>query len=57
MAYRVIEKINSRLKFLYEKKRFLDVPLRRLLLQFLNSTSIWLCLYCVVPKFVKETKR
>ena len=31
MALRVIEKINSRLKFLYRKNRFLDVPLRRLL--------------------------
>ena len=31
-ALRVIEKINSkRLKFLYRKNRFLDVPLRRLL--------------------------
>ena len=31
MALRVSEKINSRLKFLYRKNRFLDVPLRRLL--------------------------
>ena len=31
MALRVIEKINSRLKFLYRKNRFLDVPLYRLL--------------------------
>ena len=31
MALRVTEKINSRLKFLYRKDRFLDVPLRRLL--------------------------
>ena len=31
MALRVIEKINSRLKFLYRKNRFLDVPLCRLL--------------------------
>ena len=31
MALRVIEKINSQLKFLYRKSRFLDVPLRRLL--------------------------
>ena len=31
MSLRVIEKINSRLKFLYQKNRFLDVPLRRLL--------------------------
>ena len=30
MAFRVIEKINSRLKFLYQKNQFLDVPLRRL---------------------------
>ena len=29
MALRVIEKINSRLKFFYRKNRFLDVPLRR----------------------------
>ena len=31
MTLRVIEKINSRLNFLYRKNRFLDVPLRRLL--------------------------
>ena len=31
MALRVIEKSNSRLKFLFRKNRFLDVPLRRLL--------------------------
>ena len=31
MALRVIEKINSRLKFLYRKNWFLDVPLRRFL--------------------------
>ena len=31
MTLRVIEKINSRLKFLYQKNRFLDVPLCRLL--------------------------
>ena len=31
MALRVIEKIFSRLKFLYRKNRLLDVPLRRLL--------------------------
>ena len=31
MALRVSEKINSRLKFLYRKNRFLDVPLYRLL--------------------------
>ena len=31
MVLRVIEKINSRLKFLYQKNRFLDVPHRRLL--------------------------
>ena len=30
MALRVIEKINSRLKFLYRKNQFSDVPLRRL---------------------------
>ena len=31
MALRVIEKTNSRLRFLYRTNRFLDVPLRRLL--------------------------
>ena len=35
MALRVIEKINSRLKFLYQKNRFLDVPLHRLLCKVL----------------------
>ena len=31
MAFRVIEKINSKMKFLYRKNWFLDVLLRRLL--------------------------
>ena len=31
MALRVTEKMNSRVKFLYRKNQFLDVPLRRLL--------------------------
>ena len=38
MALTVIEKINSRLKFLYQKNRFLDVPLRRLLCNALIQT-------------------
>lgn len=31
MALRVVEKINSKLKFIYRENRFLDLPLRRLL--------------------------
>ena len=31
MSLRVIGKTNSRLKYLYRKNRFLDVPLRKLL--------------------------
>ena len=31
MALRVVEKINSKLKFLYRENRFLDLLLRRLL--------------------------
>ena len=31
MALGVIQKINSRLKFLHQKNRFLDVPLRKLI--------------------------
>ena len=31
MALRVVEKINSKLKFLYQENRFLGLPLRRLL--------------------------
>ena len=34
MALRVTEKINSRPKFLYRKKRFLDVPFRRFYVMF-----------------------
>ena len=37
MGLRVIEKINSRLKFLYRKNGFLDVPLRRLLCNALTQ--------------------
>ena len=37
MALRVIEKLNSRLSFLYRKSRFLDVPLRRLLCNALSQ--------------------
>ena len=40
MALRVIEKINSRLKFPYRKNRFLDVPLRRLLCNALIQPHI-----------------
>ena len=31
MATHVINKINSRLRFLYRQNKFLDIPLRRLL--------------------------
>ena len=40
MALRVIEKINSRLKLLYQKNRFLEVPFPRLLCNALISTSL-----------------
>ena len=55
MALRLTEKINSRLKFLYRKIRFLDVPLCRHLCNALIQPV--LCLYCVVPTIDKETKR
>ena len=31
MATHVINKVNSRLRFLYQQKKFLDISLRRLL--------------------------
>ena len=31
MAAHVINKVNSRLRFLYQQKKFLDISLRRLL--------------------------
>ena len=31
MATHVINKVNSRLRFLYQRKKFLDISLRRLL--------------------------
>ena len=40
MALRVIEKINSRLRFLYQKNQFLEVPLPRLPCNALISTSL-----------------
>ena len=52
MALRVIGKINSGLKFVYQKNQFLDVPLRRLLCNALIEPH-----FVMVPKFVKETKR
>ena len=57
MALRVIEKINSRLKFLYRKNRFFDVPLRRFLCnafiqpQFDYACSAW---YPNLTKILKD---
>ena len=57
MALRVIEKINSRLKFLYQKNQILDVPLRRLLCnaliqsQFDYACTVW---YLDLSKKLKD---
>ena len=57
MALKVMEKTKSRQKFLFLKDRFLDASLRRLLCNaFIQPHFDYLCLYCVVPIFDKETE-
>ena len=56
MALVVIEKINSRLKFLYLKNRFLDVPLRRLLCSALNQPHFDYACTAWYPQLTKKLK-
>ena len=56
MALRVIEKINSRLKFLYQKSRFLDFPLRRLLCNALIQPHFDYACTAWYPKLTKKLK-
>ena len=56
MALRVTEKINSRLKFLYRKNRFLDVPLRRLLSNALLQPHFDYGCTAWYPKLTKKLK-
>ena len=57
MALRVIEKINSRPKFLYRKNRFLDVPIRRpLLCNALNQPHFDYACAAWYPNLTKKIK-
>ena len=56
MAFRVIEKISSRLKFLYRKNRFLDVPLRRLLCNALIQPHFDYVCTAWYPQLTKKLK-
>ena len=56
MALGVIGKINSRLKFLYLKNRFLDVPLRRLLCSALNQPHFDYACTAWYPQLTKKLK-
>ena len=57
IALRVIEKINSSLKFLYRKNRFLDVPLCILLCNALIQPHFDYACTAWYAKLDKETKR
>ena len=56
MALTVIEKINSRLKFLYRKNRFLDVSLRRLLCNSLIQPHFDYACTAWYPQLTKKLK-
>ena len=56
MALRVIEKINSRLKVLDRKNRFLDVPLRRLLCNALIQSHFDYACAAWYPHLTKKLK-
>ena len=56
MVLRVIEKINSRLKFLYRKNRFLDFPLRRLLCNALIQPHFDYVCTAWYPQLTKKLK-
>ena len=56
MAPRVIEKINSRLKFFYRKNRLLDVPLRKLLRNTLIQSHFGYACTAWYPNLSKKLK-
>ena len=56
MVLRLIEKINPRLKFLYQKNRFLDVPLRRLLCNALIQSHFDYACTVWYPNLTKKLK-
>ena len=56
MALTVLEKINSRLKFLYRKNRFFDVPLRRLLCNVLIQLDFNYACTAWYPNLTKKLK-
>ena len=56
MALRVIERFNSRLKFLYRKNRFLDVPLRKLLFNALLQPHFDYVCTAWYPEWTKKLK-
>ena len=56
MALRVIKKINSRLKFLYQKILFLDIPLRRLLCNALFQRHFDYACTAWYPQLTKKLK-
>ena len=56
MALRVIEKINSRLKFLYRKNRFFDAPLRTLLCNALVQPHFDYACTAWNPQLTKKLK-
>ena len=57
IALRVIEKINSKLKFLYQKHRFLDVPICGLLCNALIQPHFDYACTEWYAKLDKKTKR
>ena len=56
MALRVIEKINSRLKFLYRKNQFLDASLRRILCNALIPVHFYYACTAWYPDLTKKLK-
>ena len=56
VSLKVIEKINSRLKFLYQKNWFLDVPLCRLLCNALTQAHLDYACTAWYPKLTKKLK-
>ena len=57
VTFNVVNKINSKLKFLSRKNSFLTLALRHLLCNAcINTAPFWLCMFCLVSKSNKEIK-
>ena len=62
MATHVINKVNSRLRFLYRQNKFLDIPIRRLLCNamvqpfFDYARNYYACNYAWYPNLNKHFK-